>query len=93
MSDPITKPAPPTLSRFGPDAIDRVIKRQLQDSIPDDERVAIVDILLVNADGERLLRGVVAGNLGNGWGIAAGGTLDLEDRDDWLAEVTVRKSW
>lgn len=96
MTDKLATPEPvepPTLSRFGPAAVDRIINRQLQEAIPGEARVAIFDVLLVNAEGERLLQGVVAGNLGNGWGVAIGGTLDLEDRDDWLAVVHVRKSW
>lgn len=97
MSDdtPVTpKPAPlPTLGRFGPAAIDRAINRQLQEAIPGDARVAVFDLTLVNAEGERLITGVVAGNLGDGWGVALGGKLDLEDRDDYEVGVFVRKAW
>ena len=56
-------------------------------------RVAVFDLTLVNADEERLLTGVLAGNLGDGWGLAAGGTLDLKDRDDWEVGISVRKAW
>lgn len=96
MSDKLATPTPneqPKLSRFGPAAIDRAINRQLQEAIPGQDRVAIVDLRLTNAEGERILTGVVAGNLGHGWGVALGGTLDIEDRTDWVAEVVVRKSW
>lgn len=85
--------APPVLTKFGPAAIDRAIRRQLAESIPGDARVAVFDVTLTNAEGERILHGVVAGNLGNGWGAAVGGTLDLEDRDDWEVGVSVRKAW
>jgi hypothetical protein len=86
-------PPPPTLSKFGPAAIDRVINRQLQEAIPGQERVAILDIKLTSAGEERLLSGVVAGNLGHGWGAALGGVVDMNDKRDWEVEAVVRKSW
>lgn len=85
--------APPVLSKFGPAAIDRAINRQLAEAIPGTARAAVFDLTLTNASGERILYGVVAGNLGHGWGAAMGGTLDLEDRDDWEVGVHVRKAW
>ena len=97
MSDdkPVTPmPAPlPVLRKFGPEAVDRAINRQLQESIPGDARTAVFDVTLVNAEGARLITGVVAGNLGNGWGIALGGEIDLDDRDDYEVGVHVRKAW
>lgn len=90
MSD-LPVPKVPQLSRFGPAAIDRAINRTLAEQIPD-AHVALLDITLTNAEGERLLSGVVAANFGDGWGAALGGTLDLQDRDDWVVGVSVRKS-
>jgi hypothetical protein len=94
-------PAPtqlPKLSKFGSDAIDRAINRQLQAAIPGTKDTAVLDVVLSSADGAKVLRGVVAANLGQRWGlvdvgVAAGGAIDLEDRDDWEVGVTVKAAW
>jgi hypothetical protein len=96
MTDKLATPTPgepPRLSKFGPAAIDRAINQTLLASVPGQEDTAILDVKLTNMDGERVVTGVVAANLGHGWGLAAGAALDLEDRDDWEVEVLVKASW
>lgn len=84
---------PARLSKFGPDAIDRAINSALVASIPEGERTAVLDIKVKHEGKNVLATGVVAANLGDGWGVAAGGAIDLQDRDDWELELVVRKSW
>jgi hypothetical protein len=88
----------PTLSKFGPQAIDRAINRALQEAIPGTKDTAVLDLTLSSADGAKVLRGLVAANLGQRWGLvdisgAAGVVIDLENRDDWEVGVTVKAAW
>jgi hypothetical protein len=84
---------PPTLSRFGPAAVDYQINKSLEALIPGKEDTALFSVRLKSGDEERVISGVVAANLGNGWGLAAGATLDLEDRDDYEVSIVGVKSW
>lgn len=97
-----TKPAkaipPPKLSKFGPDAIDRAVSKSLAAAIPTGQDAALIDIKLTSADEEKLLTGVLAGNIDDAWGKvdiggAVGGAIDLGGRRDWQVEVLVKASW
>jgi len=90
---PITLPVKPSLSRFGPAAIDYAINQKLSSLIPKDDNSALFDIKLKGADGERLITGIVAARLEHGWGLALGGALDLDDRRNYEVELVLVKSW
>lgn len=89
---------PPVLSKFGPAAVDRAINRQLQEAVPGEARTAIFDAKITSRDGERVVSGVVAANIGKVWkkvdiGGALGAAFDLDDRDDYEVELVLRGAW
>ena len=97
----ILPPSPtpyPTLSKFGPDSIDRAVNGILKDAIPGRERSALIDIELKSGDEKLILSGVLAANLGPRWGLvdlggAIGGAINAKDRRDWKVGVHIQGSW